>query len=166
MQRDPFAQRAGSSDPKHSATPAQLAAIKTLKASAPGDVVLLHGVTGSGKTLVYLDFLKHVVRERNKGAVVLVPEIALTPQTVDRFRAVFGDQVAVLHSTLSDGERFDAWTALRRGDKRIVVGARSAVFAPIADIGAIVVDEEHESSYKQNETPRYHALEVAIVRAR
>ena len=166
VQRDPFAARAGSGDPKHSATPAQSAAVKALSGASPGDVVLLHGVTGSGKTLVYLDWLKHVVRERKKGAIVLVPEIALTPQTVDRFRAVFGDQVAVLHSTLSDGERFDAWTALRRGHKRIVVGARSAVFAPIADIGAIVVDEEHESSYKQNETPRYHAREVAIVRAR
>ncbi len=166
VQRDPFALRAGVADPRHSATPEQLAAITSLKAAAAGDVVLLHGVTGSGKTLVYLEWLKHVVRDQKRGAIVLVPEIALTPQTVDRFRAVFGDQVAVLHSTLSDGERFDAWTALRRGDKRIVVGARSAVFAPISDVGAIVVDEEHESSYKQNETPRYHAREVAIVRAR
>ena len=164
--RDPFASRTGSDDPRHSATPAQRAAIQALSGAPPGDVVLLHGVTGSGKTLVYLEWLKHVVREQGKGAIVLVPEIALTPQTVDRFRAVFGDQVAVLHSTLSDGERFDAWTALRSGDKRIVVGARSAVFAPIADVGAIVVDEEHEASYKQNETPRYHAREVAIVRAR
>ena len=97
---------------------------------------------------------------------MLVPEIALTPQTVDRFRAVFGDRIAVLHSALSDGERYDAWLALRRGEKRIAVGARSAIFAPLEDLGAIIVDEEHESSYKQGEAPRYHAREVAIVRAR
>ena len=97
---------------------------------------------------------------------MLVPEIALTPQTVDRFRAVFGDQIAVLHSALSDGERYDAWLALRRGEKRIAVGARSAIFAPLRNLGAIIVDEEHESSYKQGETPRYHARETAIVRAR
>src|SRR5204863_3487814 len=90
----------------------------------------------------------------------------LTPQTVDRFRAVFGDDIAVLHSALSDGERYDAWLALKRGDKRIAVGARSAVFAPLTNLGAIIVDEEHETSYKQGETPRYHAREVAIVRAR
>ena len=97
---------------------------------------------------------------------MLVPEIALTPQTVDRFRAVFGDKIAVLHSALSDGERYDEWLALQSGRKRIAVGARSAIFAPLTDLGAIVVDEEHESSYKQGETPRYHAREVAIVRAR
>jgi primosomal protein N' (replication factor Y) (superfamily II helicase) len=97
---------------------------------------------------------------------VLVPEIALTPQTVDRFRGAFGDRIAVLHSALSEGERYDAWLALKRGQKRIVVGARSAVFAPLDNLGAIIVDEEHESSYKQGETPRYHAREVAIVRAK
>ena len=107
-----------------------------------------------------------MVLEQGKTAIVLVPEIALTPQTVDRFRAVFGDEIAVLHSALSDGERYDEWLALREGRKRIAVGARSAIFAPLADLGAIVVDEEHESSYKQGETPRYHAREVAIVRAR
>ncbi len=97
---------------------------------------------------------------------MLVPEIALTPQTVSRFQASFGDDVAVLHSALSDGERYDAWRALRDGHKRIVVGARSAIFAPIPSLGAIVVDEEHESSYKQSEAPRYHAREVAVMRAR
>ncbi|MBA3671128.1 MAG: primosomal protein N', partial [Gemmatimonadaceae bacterium] len=137
-----------------------------LAAAAPGHVALLHGVTGSGKTLVYLEMLRRVVLEQGKSAIVLVPEIALTPQTVDRFRAVFGDQVAVLHSALSDGERYDAWLALRRGEKRIAVGARSAIFAPLRDLGAIVVDEEHEGSYKQGENPRYHAREVAVVRAR
>jgi primosomal protein N' (replication factor Y) len=132
----------------------------------PGEVFLLHGITGSGKTLVYIELLRHIVDERKQTAIVLVPEIALTPQTVDRFRAAFGDRIAVLHSALSDGERYDAWRALKRGDKRIVVGARSAVFAPLENLGAIVVDEEHEASYKQGETPRYHAREVAIVRAR
>ena len=127
---------------------------------------LLHGVTGSGKTLVYIELLRASCDERGQTAIVLVPEIALTPQTVDRFRAVFGDRIAVLHSALSDGERYDAWLALKRGDKRIAVGARSAIFAPLANLGAIIVDEEHESSYKQGETPRYHAREVAIVRAR
>ena len=100
-----------------------------------------------------------------RGAIVLVPEISLTPQTVARFRSHFGDVVAVLHSALSDGERYDAWRALHSGDRRIAIGARSAIFAPVADLGAIIVDEEHESSYKQSEMPRYHAREVAVMRA-
>ena len=164
--RDPFATRGTAADLKHEPTAAQKTAIDSLERGKPGDVFLLHGVTGSGKTLVYLDLLRTVVNERGKTAIVLVPEIALTPQTVSRFRAVFGDKVAVLHSALSDGERYDAWLALRRGEKRIAVGARSAIFAPLRDLGAIVVDEEHEASYKQGEAPRYHAREVAIVRAR
>ncbi len=126
---------------------------------------LLLGVTGSGKTLVYIELLKEVLHQ-GRGAIVLVPEIALTPQTVARFRAEFGDVVAVLHSALSDGERYDAWRALHTGERRIAIGARSAIFAPVADLGAIIVDEEHESSYKQSESPRYHAREVAVVRAR
>ena len=166
VDRDPFATRVGTPHPPHTPTEAQQGAIDGITAGAPGDVFLLHGVTGSGKTLVYLDVLRRVVDEGGRAAIVLVPEIALTPQTVDRFRGVFGDRVAVLHSALSDGERLDAWRALRRGDKRIAVGARSAVFAPLDDVGAIIVDEEHETSYKQNETPRYHARDVAIVRAR
>ncbi|MGH7637783.1 MAG: replication restart helicase PriA, partial [Gemmatimonadaceae bacterium] len=144
----------------------QRGAIDALSRGESGAVFLLHGVTGSGKTLVYLDLLRTLVNDRGKTAIVLVPEIALTPQTVSRFRAVFGDKVAVLHSALSDGERYDAWLALSRGEKRIAVGARSAVFAPLRDLGAIIVDEEHETSYKQGESPRYHAREVAIVRAR
>jgi primosomal protein N' (replication factor Y) len=164
--RDPFAARVPAADRRHDPTPAQRAAIGALARGKRGDVFLLHGVTGSGKTLVYLDLLRTLVNERGQGAIVLVPEIALTPQTVSRFRAVFGDKVAVLHSALSDGERYDAWLALQRGEKRIAVGARSAVFAPVRDLGAIVVDEEHETSYKQGEAPRYHAREVAIVRAR
>jgi primosomal protein N' (replication factor Y) len=164
--RDPFATHALAPDPKHAPTAAQRKAIAALSSGQPGETFLLHGVTGSGKTLVYLDFLRTVVNERGQSAIALVPEIALTPQTVSRFRAVFGDQVAVLHSALSEGERYDAWLALKRGEKRIAVGARSAIFAPLPDLGAIVVDEEHESSYKQGEAPRYHAREVAIVRAR
>jgi primosomal protein N' (replication factor Y) len=163
--RDPFSQRARIAATPHDPSPAQRAAIEALHRAQGGDVFLLHGVTGSGKTLVYIELLREVMR-RGQSAIVLVPEIALTPQTVDRFRAVFGDEVAVLHSALSDGERYDAWLALTRGEKKIAVGARSAIFAPLANLGAIVVDEEHEGSYKNGETPRYHAREVAMVRAR
>ena len=159
--------RASASRPRRtSRRAAQRAAIDALVAGKGGDVFLLHGVTGSGKTLVYIELLREIVMKRGQSAIVLVPEIALTPQTVDRFRAVFGDEVAVLHSALSDGERYDAYLALRRGEKRIAVGARSAIFAPLANLGAIIVDEEHEGSYKNGETPRYHAREVAMVRAR
>ena len=166
VSRDPFAARPAGPAARHAPTPAQRAAIDAMTAASPGETFLLHGITGSGKTLVYIELLREVVERRGKTAIVLVPEIALTPQTVDRFRGVFGDRVAVLHSALSDGERYDAWLALRSGERRIAVGARSAVFAPLRDLGAIVVDEEHESSYKQGESPRYHAREVAIVRAR
>ena len=166
VSRDPFAARPQTATRRHFPTPDQQAAIDALSAGAPGEVFLLHGITGSGKTLVYIELLERVVRERGQTAIVLVPEIALTPQTVDRFRLVFGDEVAVLHSALSDGERYDAWLALRRGEKRIAVGARSAIFAPLRNVGAIIVDEEHEGSYKQAESPRYHARELAIVRAR
>ena len=164
--RDPFATRPTLANVRHTPTAAQRAAVDAMAAGDAGDVFLLHGITGSGKTLVYIELLREVVERRGQTAIVLVPEIALTPQTVDRFRAVFGDQVAVLHSALSDGERYDAWLALRRGEKRIAVGARSAIFAPLQNLGAIIVDEEHESSYKQGESPRYHARETAIVRAR
>ena len=164
--RDPFASRPAGVAANHVPTAAQRVAVDSLVAGTPGDVFLLHGITGSGKTLVYIELLRHVVGTLGKSAIVLVPEIALTPQTVDRFRAVFGDRIAVLHSALSDGERLDEWRALARGEKRIAVGARSAIFAPLADLGAIVVDEEHESSYKQGEAPRYHAREVAMMRAK
>ncbi|HKG32833.1 MAG TPA: primosomal protein N', partial [Gemmatimonadales bacterium] len=130
-----------------------------------GAGALLFGVTGSGKTLVYLEAVRRVL-ERGQGAIVLVPEIGLTPQTVSRFRGAFGDNVAVLHSGLSHGERADAWRLLRRGDRRVAVGARSAVFAPVSNLGLIVIDEEHEASYKNGETPRYHTRDVAAVRAR
>jgi primosomal protein N' (replication factor Y) len=123
-------------------------------------VIVLDGVTGSGKTEVYLQAIERVVAQGD-DACVLVPEISLTPQTVGRFRARFGDDVAVLHSRLSAGERFDQWDLVRRGEAHIVVGARSALFAPLARPKLIVIDEEHESSYKQGSAPRYHAREVA-----
>ncbi|HEX7050033.1 MAG TPA: primosomal protein N' [Longimicrobiales bacterium] len=171
VERDPFAAVPAAPPTAHVLTPAQRAAVDALVAAARGgraaaQTFLLHGVTGSGKTQVYIELLREVVERRGRGAIVLVPEIALTPQTVARFRAEFGDAVAVLHSALSDGERYDAWRALRRGERRIAVGARSAVFAPVRDVGAIIVDEEHEATYKQSDAPRYHAREVAIVRAR
>ena len=163
--RDPFALRAIAPAQHLVPTSAQRNAIARLIALPPGAGALLRGVTGSGKTLVYIDFLRDVIERRDQGAIVLVPEIALTPQTVDRFRTAFGDRVAVLHSALSDGERFDEWAAIRRGEKRIVVGARSAIFAPVDRLGAIVVDEEHEATYKQGESPRYHARDLARIRA-
>jgi primosomal protein N' (replication factor Y) (superfamily II helicase) len=131
---------------------------------------LLHGVTGSGKTEVYLQALAHAL-EQGKGAIVLVPEISLTPQTVERFKARFSSGklqtlVAVLHSHLSAGERHDEWHKIRQGRARIVIGARSAIFAPVEPLGLIIVDEEHEHTYKQEEAPRYHARDVAIVRGR
>lgn len=126
---------------------------------------LLRGVTGSGKTEVYLQAIARVLA-RDEGAIVLVPEISLTPQTVRRFQDRFGDTVAVLHSHLGEGERFDEWQRIREGDARVVIGARSAVFAPVPRLGLIVIDEEHESSYKQDKSPRYHARTVAEERAR
>ena len=124
---------------------------------------LLFGVTGSGKTEVYLQAIARELAA-GRGAIVMVPEIALTPQTVQRFAARFGDQVAVLHSALSDGERYDEWHRIRSGAARVVIGPRSAVWAPVHRLGLIVVDEEHETSYKQDETPRYNARDVAVLR--
>ncbi|MCK5850482.1 MAG: primosomal protein N', partial [Kiritimatiellae bacterium] len=126
-------------------------------------VVLLHGVTGSGKTEVYLQAIDYVLG-KGQGAIVLVPEIALTPQTVERFVSRFGKRIAVLHSHLSDGERHDEWHRIRDGKADIVIGARSAVFAPVKNLGLIVVDEEHEPSYKQEDVPRYNARDVATMR--
>jgi len=125
---------------------------------------LLKGVTSSGKTEVYLQIVDRVLRA-GRDAIVLVPEIALTPQTVARFRSRFGDQVALFHSALALGERYDQWRRVYRGDARIVIGPRSAVFAPVKNLGVVVVDEEHEPTYKQNDVPRYHARDVAIMRA-
>jgi len=125
---------------------------------------LLHGITGSGKTEVYLGAIAEVL-EAGRGAIVLVPEISLTPQLASRFRARFGDAVAVLHSGLTDRERFDEWYRIREGQARIALGARSAVFAPVRDLGMVIVDEEHDSSFKQEEGVRYSARDVALVRA-
>jgi primosomal protein N' (replication factor Y) (superfamily II helicase) len=162
--RDPFA---GSpvSPPPPELTPDQSKALSALARLEPGTGALLFGVTGSGKTLVYLETVRQALAA-GRGAIVLVPEIGLTPQTVSRLRGAFGDEIAVLHSGLSDGERADAWRLLRRGERRVAVGARSAVFAPVLDLGIIVVDEEHEASYKNGETPRYNTRDVAAVRAR
>jgi primosomal protein N' (replication factor Y) len=162
--RDPFAGTPATAPPTVPTTD-QAAAIAAAAALDPGQSALLFGVTGSGKTLVYLEAVRRALA-MGQGAIVLVPEIGLTPQTVSRFRGAFGDDIAVLHSALSDGERADAWRLLHRGERRVAVGARSAIFAPVRRLGLIVIDEEHETSYKNGETPRYHTREVAQVRAR
>ncbi len=162
--RDPFT----GSDPEPSSPlpliPEQQKALNSIISAAPGSVLLLHGVTGSGKTEVYMQAIADVL-SNGGGAVVLVPEISLTPQTTDRFRSRFGDNVAVLHSHLSDGERFDEWRRIRFGKARVVVGARSAVFAPVEKLMLIIIDEEHEPSYQSEITPKYSAIEVAQRRA-
>ncbi|HXS43494.1 MAG TPA: primosomal protein N' [Solirubrobacteraceae bacterium] len=146
-------------------TAAQEAALAAIAAAAPGERLLLHGVTGSGKTEVYLRAAARTLAG-GRAVIVLVPEIALTPQIVGRFVARFGDTVAVLHSRLSPGERHDEWTRLRTGEARVCVGPRSAILAPLPDVGLIVVDEEHDASYKHEGDPRYDARRVAAERAR
>ena len=121
---------------------------------------LLHGVTGSGKTEIYLQLIEKVI-EMGKRAMVLVPEISLTPQIIDRFLARFGNCIAVLHSKLSDGERFDEWNKIRENKAKIIIGARSAIFAPVDNLGILIIDEAHDPSYKSDMTPRYHAKELA-----
>lgn len=142
-----------------------LGAIRRAQSKANGSVILLDGVTGSGKTEVYLCAIERALAQ-GEGALVLVPEISLTPQTLARFRGRFGDTVAVLHSRMSQGERYDQWDLIRSGAARVVVGARSALFAPMENIGLIVIDEEHESSYKQDQAPRYVTRDVAAWLAR
>lgn len=149
-------------------TPRQQEALDELRAAAAQGgyaTFLLHGVTGSGKTLVYIEFLKEVLA-RGKSAIVLVPEIALTPQTAGRFRRHFGDSVAIMHSAMGTREKYDAWQSLRSGRARIALGARSSVFAPLANLGAVIVDEEHDGAYKQDRNPRYSARDLAVMRAR
>ena len=142
--------------------------IQALDSPEKSGPILLHGVTGSGKTEIYLQAIRTTLN-RGHTAIVLVPEISLTPQTVERFKSRFADvqdAVAVLHSHLSEGERHDEWHKIHSGRARIVIGARSAIFAPLKNLGLIVVDEEHETTYKQEEAPRYHARDLAIVRAK
>jgi primosomal protein N' (replication factor Y) (superfamily II helicase) len=171
-ERDPYARETILPTQNIVLNPAQAKALgeitKAMDAENPSHTFLLHGVTGSGKTEIYLQALAHAL-EQGKGAIVLVPEISLTPQTVERFKARFSSGklqtlVAVLHSHLSAGERHDEWHKIRQGRARIVIGARSAIFAPVEPLGLIIVDEEHETSYKQEEAPRYHARDVAIMR--
>ena len=149
--------------------PEQRAAVDALVAALDGEAgapreQLLHGVTGSGKTEVYLAAVEAALA-RGRGAIVLVPEIGLAPQAVARFRARLGDRFAVLHSALSEGERFDEWQRLRSGEASVCVGPRSAIFAPVHDLGLIVIDEEHDPSYKQEGDPTYDARAVARHRA-
>ena len=125
---------------------------------------LLQGITGSGKTEVYLQIIQGAL-DKGKTAILLVPEISLTPQMTERFIARFGDKVAILHSGLSNGEKYDEWRKVERGDAQVVVGARSAIFAPLKNLGVMIIDEEHEATYKQDSNPRYHAREVAILRS-
>jgi len=163
---DPFFSESVPRDAPHEPTEAQRVAIERLVAAlgAGPSTHLLHGVTGSGKTEVYLRVIDEA-RSMGQGALLLVPEIALTPQLVSRFRARFGDGIAVLHSGLTKTQRHAAWRGLRSGALRLAVGARSALFAPVLDLGIIVVDEEHDPSFKQEDGFRYHARDMAILRA-
>jgi primosomal protein N' (replication factor Y) len=174
IERDPFAEHKGgwTVEPAHAPVgtltehqTAALAHLERVAATQSFRSVLLHGVTGSGKTEVYLRLADGVVQS-GRRVLVLVPEIALTPAAVGRFRARFGSRVAIQHSGLSSGERHDQWHRIRHGDVDVVVGTRSAVFAPIEGLGLIVVDEEHDSSYKQDEAPRYSGRDVAVMRGR
>jgi primosomal protein N' (replication factor Y) len=164
---DPFFRTSVERDVPPTPTPAQQHAIDSIKGAIleqRTESFLLHGVTGSGKTEVYLRAIDEV-RKAGAGAILLVPEIALTPQLVGRFRARFGDDIAVLHSGLTARQREDAWQALRRGRIRVAIGARSALFAPVVDLRLIIVDEEHDPSFKQDEGFRYHARDMALLRA-
>jgi len=166
--RDPFVDQTIIQTQPLSLTATQARALELAKQSIDTllpPVLLLHGVTGSGKTEIYLQAIQHAL-DQGRGAIVLVPEIALTPQTLERFRARFGSAIAVLHSHLSEGERHDEWHRVHEGHGQIVVGARSALFAPVKRLGLIVVDEEHEPTYKQEESPRYNARDVAVMRGR
>ena len=160
--RRPYQALDGPCQPDPELTGEQRAAVGQIEEALRGEGgrFLLHGVTGSGKTEVYIRAIRETLRS-GRAAIVLVPEISLTPQMVDWFRARFGSDAAVLHSRLSDGERFDEWRRIRRGEARVVIGARSAVFAPVERLGIVIVDEEHESSYQSDKRPRYDARDVA-----
>jgi len=166
MYRDPYKERQFEQTFPHELTEEQTNVIQPIHASIANkehDVFLLYGVTGSGKTEVYLQSIDKVLK-KGEEAIVLVPEIALTPQMVHRFKGRFGDKVAVLHSGLSVGEKYDEWRKIQRKEVQVVVGARSAIFAPFENLGIIIIDEEHEMTYKQEENPKYHAKDVAIKR--
>ena len=179
VMRDPFAEQAGSGDgarwsvdrapaAEPTLTTEQADAYRRLEHAAAAHVyktILLHGVTGSGKTELYLRLARRMIAA-GRRVLILVPEIGLTPSLVGQFRSRFGERVAIQHSALADGERHDQWHRIRRGDVDVVVGTRSAVFAPLDAIGLVVVDEEHDGSYKQDESPRYHGRDVAIMRGR
>lgn len=165
--RDPFFRALVERDVPPPPTAAQQHAIDAIVGAleaGSGEAFLLHGITGSGKTEVYLRAIDEM-QKSGRGALLLVPEIALTPQLVGRFRARFGDDIAVLHSALTARQREDAWRSLRSGRVKVAIGARSALFAPVADLGLIVVDEEHDPSFKQDEGFRYHARDMALLRA-
>ena len=167
-ERDPYKSRVFEEDLPKDLNPEQQNAYDKISHSVDHDLAetfLLHGVTGSGKTEVYLQVIQKVL-EKGRTALMLVPEIALTPQMVNRFKARFGDDVAVLHSGLSHGEKYDEWLKVKNQQADVVVGARSSVFAPVENLGVIIVDEEHETTYKQQDRPMYHAVEVAKYRSR
>lgn len=166
VERDPYGDHNFSPTKPLVLTPKQEQALQTVLEAVHQEkfeTFLLHGVTGSGKTEIYLQAIS-VVLTQGKEAIVLVPEISLTPQMVERFKGRFGNQVAVLHSRLSAGERYDEWRKIREGRVKVAIGARSALFAPFQRLGLIIIDEEHESSYKQEEVPRYHARDIAMFR--
>ncbi|WP_270994308.1 primosomal protein N' [Listeria seeligeri] len=164
VSRDPYKHHHFEKSEALTLLPDQQTACEKIIEAKKQETFLIHGVTGSGKTEIYLQTIKAKLKE-GKEAIVLVPEISLTPQMVERFKSRFGSEVAVLHSALSSGEKYDEWRKIERKEARVVVGARSAVFAPFENLGIIIIDEEHEASYKQEDNPRYHARDVAIWRA-
>lgn len=168
IMRDPFKDMTFDKTAHLTLTQDQLSAFNQINETIQSNqhhIFLLKGVTGSGKTEVYLQTIAEVIA-KDEGALMLVPEIALTPQMVDRFKGRFGSQVAVLHSGLSDGEKYDEWRKIEKEEAKVVVGARSSIFAPLKSIGLIIIDEEHETTYKQEEFPKYHARDIAIMRAK
>lgn len=161
--RDPY-KEVDSERAEHALTPAQRAAVSSIR-NTDKTVTLLHGVTGSGKTEIYLRMIAEELKE-GRSAIFLVPEISLTPQMLSQLRARFGRSAAILHSGLSAGERFDEWMRLREGEAKIAIGARSAVFAPVENVGVIIIDEEHDGSYSSESSPRYNTADIALLRAK
>ena len=163
VERNPFFNKKIKRDSRKKLTEEQQVCFDGINKSLNENVYeksLIYGITGSGKTEIYLQLIEEVLN-KGKTAIVLVPEISLTPQMVDRFLARFGETIAVLHSKLSNGERYDEWQKIKRGEKKIVIGARSAIFAPVKKLGIIIIDEEHDLSYKSDTTPRYNAKDLA-----